>query len=484
MASHRRERHGSAGADVAMDRRAAAPGPTVRRSPRSTGRLQRQAKRHLWMHFTRMGAYADAPTCRSSCAARAATSTTRTASATSTACRRCTASTSATGAPSSARRRPSRRELDFYTNWSYAHPRSIELATRIAGLAPGDLNRVFFTSGGSEAVESALKLAQGLPPRARRAHAPQADRARARLPRHVAGRADGDRPHAAAHAVRAARRPAAARGEHELLPLAGRARPAVGGRRDRGGDRVRGPRDRRRGDPRAGAERRRLLRAAGRLLPARARDLRPPRRAADLRRGDLLVGADRALFGCERYGYQPDIITTAKGITSAYAPMGAMIASDRIAEPFLQGKEIFAHGFTFGGHPMALRGRAREHRPDRARGPLRARAARTRASSARCSRACATSRSSATCAAPATSRRSSWSRTRRRRRPSTPQESEQLLRGFLSGALYQRGLICRTDDRGDPVVQLSPPLIADREQFAEIEAMLRPVLTEASASGS
>jgi adenosylmethionine-8-amino-7-oxononanoate aminotransferase len=52
------------------------------------------------------------------------------------------------------------RELAFYTNWSYAHPRAIELATRIASLAPGDLNRVFFTSGGSEAVESALKLAR------------------------------------------------------------------------------------------------------------------------------------------------------------------------------------------------------------------------------------------------------------------------------------------------------------------------------------
>ncbi len=52
------------------------------------------------------------------------------------------------------------RELDFTTNWSYAHPRAIELATRIASLAPGDLNRVFFTSGGSEAVESAIKLAR------------------------------------------------------------------------------------------------------------------------------------------------------------------------------------------------------------------------------------------------------------------------------------------------------------------------------------
>jgi adenosylmethionine-8-amino-7-oxononanoate aminotransferase len=59
-------------------------------------------------------------------------------------------------------------------------------------------------------------------------------------------------------------------------------------------------------------------------------------------------------------------------------------------------------------------------------------------------------------------------------------ESEELLRGFLSGELFRRGLICRADDRGDPVVQLSPPLIAGPEQFAEIEAILRPVLTEAA----
>jgi adenosylmethionine-8-amino-7-oxononanoate aminotransferase len=52
------------------------------------------------------------------------------------------------------------KELGFYTTWSYAHPPAIELAARIASLAPGDLNRVFFTSGGSEAVESAYKLAR------------------------------------------------------------------------------------------------------------------------------------------------------------------------------------------------------------------------------------------------------------------------------------------------------------------------------------
>ena len=59
------------------------------------------------------------------------------------------------------------------------------------------------------------------------------------------------------------------------------------------------------------------------------------------------------------------------------------------------------------------------------------------------------------------------------------EESERLLRGFLSGELYKRGLICRADDRGDPVVQLAPPLIADTEQFEEIHDVLSGVLAEA-----
>ena len=102
-----------------------------------------------------------------------------------------------------------------------------------------------------------------------------------------------------------------------------------------------------------------------------------------------------------------------------------------------------------------------------------------RASSAACSRTCATSRSSATSAAPGSSTRSSWSRTATRRSGFSDEEGEWLLRGFLSGELYRRGLICRADDRGDPVIQLAPPLICDTEQFEEIGSILRSVLEEA-----
>jgi adenosylmethionine-8-amino-7-oxononanoate aminotransferase len=183
-------------------------------------------------------------------------------------------------------------------------------------------------------------------------------------------------------------------------------------------------------------------------------------------------------FGAQRYDYQPDIITTAKGLTSAYAPMGAVIASDRVAEPFLEGTNSFIHGFTFAGHPIcaavalanldvferegiienvrqnesALRGMLDSLRDLPIVGDVRG---------AGYFQAIELVKDHDT--------KESFS----------DEESETLLRGYLSGELYRRGLICRADDRGDPVIQLSPPLIAGPKQFEEIEAILRPVLTEA-----
>ena len=172
------------------------------------------------------------------------------------------------------------------------------------------------------------------------------------------------------------------------------------------------------------------------------------------------------------------MITTAKGITSAYAPLGAVIAADHIAEPFMHGKQIFNHGFTFGGHPVACATALanidvieREQLCER----VRSNESRLRATleglrdlpivgdvrGAGYFHAIELVKDKATKAT------------------FDSEEAEQLLRGFLSGELYRRGLICRTDDRGEPIVQLSPPLIAGEEQFREIEAILRPVLSEA-----
>src|SRR4051794_17047271 len=81
--------------------------------------------------------------------------------------------------------------------------------------------------------------------------------------------------------------------------------------------------------------------------------MRRIRRSADFRRGHLLMGAAGRVVRGAALRLSPDIITTAKGMTSAYSPMGAVIASDRIAEPFLSAPNAFLHGITFGGHPVA-----------------------------------------------------------------------------------------------------------------------------------
>jgi adenosylmethionine-8-amino-7-oxononanoate aminotransferase len=183
-------------------------------------------------------------------------------------------------------------------------------------------------------------------------------------------------------------------------------------------------------------------------------------------------------FGAQRYGYQPDIVTTAKGLTSAYAPLGAMICSDRIAEPFLERTASFMHGFTFGGHPMAcavamanLDVFEREGILDnvRANEP----AFRGMLESLRDIPIVGDVRGAGYFQA------IELVKDRETKAGFSADESEWLLRGFLSGELFRRGLICRADDRGDPVIQLSPPLIAGPEHFAEIESVLRPTLEEA-----
>jgi len=183
-------------------------------------------------------------------------------------------------------------------------------------------------------------------------------------------------------------------------------------------------------------------------------------------------------FGCERYGYEPDIITTAKALTSAYVPMGAMIASDRVFEPFSKGKASFAHGFTFAGHPVAAAVAMANldvfERED-LNGHVLAKEAELRAmmEDLRDIPIVGDVRGAGFFQA------LELVKDRETKETFDSEESEWLLRGFLSGELYRRGLICRTDDRGDPVLQLAPPLICDTEHFQEIASILRPVLTEA-----
>jgi adenosylmethionine-8-amino-7-oxononanoate aminotransferase len=172
------------------------------------------------------------------------------------------------------------------------------------------------------------------------------------------------------------------------------------------------------------------------------------------------------------------MITCAKGMTSGYSPIGACIVSDKIAAPFWNGNDYFPHGYTFGGHPVSAavamanldifeRENLNQHVLD-TEGAFRT-----------------TLEKLSDLPIVGDVRGDGYFygiemvKDKATKETFNDDESERLLRGFLSKALFDAGLYCRADDRGDPVVQLAPPLICDQSHFDEIEQILRSVLTEA-----
>jgi adenosylmethionine-8-amino-7-oxononanoate aminotransferase len=369
-------------------------------------------------------------------------------------------------------------ELGFYTNWTFAHPRAIELAAKIAELAPGDLNRVFFTSGGSEAVESAFKLV-------RQYHKLTGRPNRTKLiARQTAyhGTTFGALTATGITALRATFEPLVPSGRH--VPNTNSFRWPEGRDPLWAADAVEeailfeGP------ETVAAVIMEPVQNSGGCFTPQDGYFQRV-REICD--RYDVLLIADEVIcswgrlghwFGSERYDIRPDIITTAKGITSAYAPMGAVITSDRIAEPFLEDKAMFTHGLTFGGHPVAaaiaLENIAIFERED-LNGRVRAKEGEFRAmvESLRELPIVGDVRGAGYFLA------LELVKDKETKATFDPDEREVLLRGFLSPELFRRGLICRADDRGEPVIQLSPPLVADREEFELMHDVLHAVLTEA-----
>jgi adenosylmethionine-8-amino-7-oxononanoate aminotransferase len=369
-------------------------------------------------------------------------------------------------------------ELDFYTLWSYAHPRAIELAARIASLAPGDLNRVFFTSGGSEAVESALKLARNY--HRMRGHGQKHKVIAREIAYH--GTSLGALSATGITELRSQFEPLAPGGCH--VPNTNVYRWPVDRHPLWAADAIEerivfeGP------ETVAAVIVEPVQNAGGCFVPPEGYFQRV-REICD--RHDVLLISDEVIcamgrlghwFGCERFGYQPDLVTMAKALTSAYAPMGAVIASDRVAEPFMEGKESFAHGFTFAGHPLvsaiALANFDVFEREDLC-GQVLAREGEFRAmlESLHDLPIVGDVRGAGFFQA------IELVKDKETKEGFDEEESEELLRGYLSGELYKRGLICRADDRGDPVIQLAPPLIAGSEQFEEIHDVLRGVLTDA-----
>jgi adenosylmethionine-8-amino-7-oxononanoate aminotransferase len=442
------------------------------------GSLQDLARRHLWMHFTRMGAYEDheipilvrgegcyvydehgkryldglsALFCVNIGHGRA--------------------DVAQAGADQA-------KQLGFYTNWSYAHPPVIELAARVASLAPGDLNRVFFTSGGSEAVESALKLA-------RQYHKLTGSPNKTKvIAREVAyhGTSLGALSATGITGLRQPFEPLTPGGLHVQNTNVYRLAHGVSESDlvEAFAEKIEfeGP------DTVAAVIVEPVQNAGGCFTPPdgyfqRLREICDENNVLFI--SDEVICAWARLgewFGCQRYDYEPDIITTAKGLTSAYAPMGAVIASDRVAAPFMVGDRTFTHGFTFGGHPVCaaialanldviekegVLENVRTNEPE----------FRAMLESLRDLPIVGDVRGAGFFQA------IELVKDKETKESFDDAESEGLLRGFLSAELFRRGLICRADDRGDPVIQLSPPLIAGPEQFAEIESVLRAVLTEA-----
>jgi len=441
--------------------------------------LQELAKRHLWMHFTRMSAYDDAEV---------------PVIVRGEGCyvwdehgRRYLDGLSALFCVNIGHGRgdivqagaDQAKELGFYTNWSYAHPPAIELAARIASLAPGDLNRVFFTSGGSEAVESAYKLA-------RQYHKLTGKPNKTKLiAREIAyhGTSLGALSATGITGLRTPFEPLTPGASHVPNTNTYRMLPGVTEEyfAEAIAERIEfeGP------DTVAAVILEPVQNAGGCFTPPDGY-WQWVREICD--EYDVLLISDEVIcawgrlgewFGAIRYDYLPDIITTAKGLTSAYAPMGAVIASDRVAEPFMAGHNSFTHGFTFAGHPVCAaiamanldafeREGVLEHvrsNEGTFRGMLE---------SLRDLPIVGDVRGAGFFQA------IELVKDKDTKESFDDEESETLLRGFLSGELYRRGLICRADDRGDPVIQLSPPLIAGPEQFEEIEEILRGVLTEAA----
>jgi adenosylmethionine-8-amino-7-oxononanoate aminotransferase len=373
------------------------------------------------------------------------------------------------------------RELPFYTNWSYAHPRAIELATELAKLAPEHINRAFFVSGGSEAVESAWKLA-------RQYHAARGERRWKAVSRRTAyhGTTMGALSINGIPALRTPFEP--------LVPDVVHVRNT--NRYHRPADETEAEftafllDDLEEAIIQAGPETVAMVifepvqNAGGSYTPP-AGYFKGVREICD--RYGILLCADEVItgfgrlgdwFGSLRYDIEPDIITTAKGLSSSYAAIGAVLVADKVYDAFDGSTSMFAHGITFGGHPVgcavALKNLEIMQRDGIVTGVADREAGfRDQLATLLELDIVGDLRGAGYL----------WAlelvKDKETRETFSDEESETLLRGFLSPRLFERGLICRADDRGDPVVQISPPLVAGPQEFSEMVGILGEVLTDA-----
>jgi adenosylmethionine-8-amino-7-oxononanoate aminotransferase len=376
------------------------------------------------------------------------------------------------------------KELAFFPLWSFAHPRAVELADRIAAMAPGDLNRVFFTTGGGEAVESAWKLAKQY---FKLTGKPNKHKV---ISRAVAyhGTPQGALSITGIPPLKEMFEPLVP-GAHKVPNTNFYRRPEFIGDDEKAFGRWAADRIAEaiefEGPDTVAAVFLEPVQNAGGCFPPPPGYFERVREICD--EYDVLLVSDEVIcafgrvgemFGAAEFGYQPDIITCAKGMTSGYSPIGAMIASDRLFEPFRSGTTAYAHGYTFGGHPVSsavamanLDIFEREGLTDHVQ------------QNAPAFRATLEKLLDIPIVGDVRGHGYFYGielvKDRETKETFDDAESERLLRGYLSGALWEAGLYCRADDRGDPVIQLAPPLIIGQPEFDDIEQRLRSVLTGA-----
>ena len=375
--------------------------------------------------------------------------------------------------------------LPFFMNWvGFATPPSLELAEKLTELVPIDVGRIFFVSGGSEAVEAALKLARqyhrlrgeatrykfvsrrsayhgttlgalsinGFPPLRREFEPLLPGCLRAPLPYRYRCPYCSDRPECTLRCADEV--DAIIRAEDPLTVAAVILEPL----QNSGGSI---------GPPPGYFQRiREICDEHGVLLVA----------------DEVICGFGRVgdWFGTTRYGIEPDLMTMAKGITSAYAPLGACVASEKVAEPFFRDpKGTFLHGITFGGHPVscaiALKNLEIMEREDlvghvqRHMGDFRA----------------AFDRFGEEHPMVGDVRGDGFFyslelvKDKGTKATFTPAEREELIRGFLVPRTRELGVYMRVDDRAETAAQFSPPLVAGPAELDEFFGVLRQVLDEA-----
>jgi adenosylmethionine-8-amino-7-oxononanoate aminotransferase len=377
--------------------------------------------------------------------------------------------------------------LEYFPLWSYAHPGAIELADRLAALAPGRLNKVFYSTGGSEAVETAFKLAKAY---FKAVGKPLKHKV---ISRNIAyhGVTQG--------ALSLTGIPDYKKDFEPLIP---------------GSIRVPNTNFYRAPEFVADDEKAFGLWAANRVEEAILAEgpetvaavfvepvqnaggcFPPPPGYFDRLREicdtyDVLLVSDEVIcaygrlgtmFGSAKFGYEPDIITSAKGLTSGYAPLGATIISERLYEPFSKGDAIFGHGYTWAGHPVscaaALKNLDIFEREDLLGHVLRNENAFRQ-----------TLEKLYDLPIVGNVRGDGFFygielvKDKATKETFGGEEAERVLRGVLSPALWEAGLCCRADDRGDPVVQVAPPLVSGQEEFDFMEQVLRDALTKAWAA--